>query len=277
MFVIKLRGTDFRSGTVEFEITDQGLVVYPKIPIENVVAKTDFKVRRGFDVKGLDNILDGGIPQGHMVLVSGNTGTGKTMFGMHFLNQGMRHGENVVFVALEEPIEQVKKTALTHGWDFNRAEKEGKMRFVTTGLIDISNDKLLYQIISAVEGIKAKRVVIDSISSLVSATMSEEQVRQFMIQLSRYFKVNGITCIMNYLTSMSFGATRGQLLSGFSTNEIRLSSLIDGIIMLLYVERGQKIKKLLTVLRLRGSQHSKEIFRYEIEKDGIHLGEKYEE
>jgi circadian clock protein KaiC len=277
MFVVKLRGTDFRSGTVEFEITDQGLIVYPKIPAENLFAKTDFCVRKGFGIKGLDDILGGGIPQGHMVLVSGNTGTGKTMFGMHFLRQGMSAGENVVFVALEEPVEQVRKTALAHGWNFNRAEKEGRISFVTTSLIDVSNDKLLYQIVSAVEGINAKRVVVDSVSSLFSATMGEEQVRQFLLQLSGYFKAKGITCIMNYLTSASFGATRGQLLSSFLTNEMRLSSLIDGIIMLLFVERGQKIKKLFNVLKMRGSQHSKEIFSYEIEKAGIKMGEKYEE
>ena len=221
--------------------------------------------------------MGGGIPQGHMVLLSGNTGTGKTMFGMHFLKQGISDGENAVFVTLEEPIEQVKKTALTHGWDFERYEKEGKLGFTTASLIDLSNDKLLYQIISAVEGVNAKRVVIDSVSSLLSATMNEEQVRQFLLQLSRYFKAKGITCIMNYLSLANFGAARGQLLGSLSTSEIRLSSVVDIIIMLLYVERGQKIKKLFNVLKLRGSQHSKEIFSYEIEKDGIKMGEKYEE
>ena len=277
MFVIKLRGTCFRSGIVEFEITDHGLVVYPKIPIGKVAAKTDFQVRKRFGIKGLDDILGGGIPQGHMILFSGNTGTGKTMFGMHFLKQGMNEGENVVFVALEEPIEQVKKTALVHGWDFNRYERAGRISFVAANLIDLSTDKLLYQIISAVEGINAKRVIIDSVSTLLSATMTEEQVRQFLIQLSRYLKAKGITCIMNYLSPANFGATRGQLLSSLLTNEMRLSSVIDGIIMLLFVERGQKIKKLLTVLKLRGSQHSKEIFSFEIEKGGIKMGEKYEE
>jgi circadian clock protein KaiC len=277
MFVIKFRGTGFRSGIVEFEINDQGLIVYPKIPIENLVAKTDFQVRKGFGIKALDDILGGGIPQGHMVMVSGNTGTGKTMFGMHFLKQGISEGESAVFVALEEPIEQVKKTALAHDWDFNRYEKEGRIRFVTTNLIDVSNDKLLYQIRSAVEGINAKRVLIDSVSTLFSATMSEEQVRQFLIQLSGYLKAKGITCMMNYLCPTSFGAVRGQLLSSLMTNEMRLSSMIDGIIMLLFVERGQKIKKLLSVLKLRGSRHSKEIFNYEIIKGGINMGEKYEE
>ena len=277
MFVIKLRGTYFRSGIVEFEITDHGLVVYPKIPIEKVAAKTDFQVRKRFGIKGLDDVLCGGIPQGHMILFSGNTGTGKTMFGMHFLKQGIDDGENGVFVALEEPVEQVKKTALAHGWDFNRKEKEGRISFVSTNLIDISNDKLLYQIISAVEGINAKRVVIDSISTFLSETMSEEQVRQFLIQLSGYFKANGITCIMNHIFPLSFAAERGQLLSSLSNTQMRLSSLTDGLVMLLFVERGQKVKKLINVLKLRGSQHSKEILSYEIEKGGIKMGVKFEE
>jgi len=277
MFVIKLRGTGFRSGIVDYEITDQGLIVYPKIPIEITTAKTDFQIRKGFGIKGLDDILGGGIPQGHMILVSGNTGTGKTMFGMHFLRQGIVEGENTVFVALEEPVDQVKKTALTHGWDLSRYEKEGKIKFVTANLIDISNDKLLYKVINAARNINAKRVVIDSISSLYSATMGDEQVRQFLLQASRDFKANGITCIMNYLASSSFGAARGQLLSSLVTNEMRLSSLLDGIIILLYVERGQKVRKLLSVLKMRGSQHSKEIFSFEIEKGGIKIGEKYEE
>jgi len=277
MFVIKLRGTCFRSGIVEFEITDHGLVVYPKIPIEKVAAKTDFQVRKRFGIKGLDDILGGGIPQGHMILFSGNTGTGKTMFGMHFLKQGIDDGENGVFVALEEPVEQVKKTALAHGWDFNRYEKEGSISFVSTNLIDISNDRLLYQIITAVESINAKRIVIDSVSTFLSETMSEEQVRQFLIQLSGYFKANGVTCIMNHIFPLSFAAERGQLLSSLSTTHMRLSSLTDGIVMLLFVERGQKVKKLINVLKLRGSNHSKEILSYEIEKGGIKMGVKYEE
>jgi circadian clock protein KaiC len=70
---------------------------------------------------------------------------------------------------------------------------------------------------------------------------------------------------------------KGQLLSNLMTNEMRISSMTDGIIMLLYVERGQNVKKMLNVLKLRGSAHSKEVFRYEIAKGGIKMGEKYEE
>jgi circadian clock protein KaiC len=277
IFVKKIRGIGYRSGVVEFEIEENGLNVFPKIPIQRRLAKTDFRSRKAFGIKQLDELLDGGIPQGHSVMVSGNTGTGKTILGMHFLVQGIKEGENAVFMAFEEPIDQVKKTALVHGWDFEQYERQGKLAFVATSLIDISSDKLLYQILNAVNCIGAKRVLIDSISTLMSATMNEEQARQFLIQLNSFLKEKGITCIMNYLCGQSFGAIRGQLLSNLVTNEMRLSSITDGIIMLLYVERGQSVKKMMNILKLRGSAHSKEVFRYSIEKGGIRMGEKYEE
>jgi circadian clock protein KaiC len=277
VYIKKLRGMGYRSGIVEFEILEDGLKVFPKIPVQRLLAKTDFQIRKTFGIEKLDELLGGGIPQGHIVMISGNTGTGKTVLAMQFLVQGIKEGENTLFVALEEPIDQVKRTALEHGWDFEQYEKQGKMAFVSTSLIDISNDKLLYQILNVVNRIGAKRVVIDSISTLMSATMNEEQARQFQIQITSFFKEKGVTCVLNYLCGASFGAVKGQLLSNLMTNEMRISSMTDGIIMLLYVERGQNVKKMLNVLKLRGSAHSKEVFRYEIAKGGIKMGEKYEE
>jgi len=277
IFVRKIRGTDYINGLMEFDITEHGLEVYPKIPIRKRDATTDFSIRKKLGIPLVDKLMDGGIPQGHMVLLSGNTGTGKTMFAMHFLLSGLKDGDNAVFVALEEPVEQLMKTAAGHGWDLESYRKAGRLEFVSTDLIDIRNDRLLYEILNAVNRTNAKRVVIDSVSSLMSATMKEEDVRQFLIQLSGYMKEKGITCIMNYLSGSSFGAVRGQLLSNIMTNDMRLSSLTDGIILLLYVERGQSVKKMLNILKMRGSKHSKEVFRYEIGKGRISIIEKYEE
>ncbi|MCJ7779037.1 MAG: AAA family ATPase [Sedimentisphaerales bacterium] len=277
MYVRKIRGTGFRSGMIEFDITKGGLEVYPKIPIERTISKTDFKIRKKFGIKVLDELLGGGIPQGHMVLISGNTGTGKTIFGMQFAVCGIKHGENVLFVNMEEPREQIEKTALVYGWDFVKYEKQGRLGFVVTNLIDISNDKMLYAIVNAANRLNAKRIVFDSLSTLFSTTMNDEQTRQFFMQLGSFCKAQGITCIMNYINSANFGAVRGQLLSTVLTNEIRFSSFVDGIIVLLYVERGQRVKKLLNILKMRGSQHSKEVYLFDIEKGGIVMGEKYEE
>jgi len=277
MFIKKLRGVGYRSGVVKFDVTNAGLEVFPKIEVNRMVSKTDFKNREKFGLKGIDDALGGGIPQGHMLLISGNTGTGKTLFGMHFIAQGIKEGKRTVCIALEEPIEQVKKTAIEFGFNFTKYEKEGKLVFVSPSLIDISNDKLLYQIVNAVNKIGAKRVMIDSVSSLQSATMSEESVRQFLYQAASFFKTKGIACLMNYLSSTNFGATRGQLLASMDTNIMRLSSIVDGIIVLLYVERAQRVKRIFNILKMRGSWHSTDIFQYAINKDGIDFGKRYEE
>jgi len=275
LIVKKMRGADYKSGKVEFEITNNGMVVYPKIPFDMSLAKTDFKVRRKFGIVGLDEALGGGIPQGHMMLIGGNTGTGKTTLGIHFLIEGLEHGENCVWVALEEPIPQVKKTALEHGWNLEEYEQKGKLKFVTIPLIDISPDKLLYKILNVVNEIKAKRGVVDSISTLESANIDKNKVRGFWIQISAFFKTLGITCVANYLTTGSFGAEKEQLLPSLDTNEMRLSSIIDGIILLRYVEREQSVKKLLNIIKLRGSEHKKDIFEYEVDKEGFKFGGKF--
>jgi circadian clock protein KaiC len=277
MFIRKIRGVGYRSGVVEFEITNGGLEVFPKIVVDRRLSKTNFKKREKFGIKGVDEAIGGGIPQGHMVLISGNAGTGKTLFVMHFIVQGIKDGQSAVYIALEEPIEQIKKTAREFGFDFDKYEKEGKLFFICPNLIDMYKDRVLNDIVIAVNKIGAKRVVIDSISSLKSANTDEESVRQFLIQVSGFFKSKGIACVTNYLSGANFGAAQGQLLASLETSLMRLSSIVDGIIVLLYVERGQRVKRILNILKMRGSWHSNEIFQFEVRKDGIKFGERYEE
>lgn len=275
LFVKKLRGTSFRSGSVEYEITNKGLEVFPKIKIDRSISKTNYNIREEIGIKGIDDAMGGGIPQGHSVLVSGNTGTGKSLLNIHFIVQGIEEGKNAIFVALEEPVEQIEKAAKSFGFHLDKYRKEGKLIFITPSLIDVSIDKLLNDIIVATNKIDAKRVVIDSISSLKSATLNEESVRQFLIQATGFFKTKGITSIMNYLSSVNFGAEKGQLLASMESNMMRLSSIIDGVIILIYVEREQKIKRALFILKMRGSWHSNSIYQYEINNYGIKFGEIY--
>ena len=275
MLVTKMRGVGYRSGYVQFSIGSEGLNVFPKIAIQRGIANTSFEERKRFGISGLDEALDGGVPKGHIVLISGTTGSGKSLSGMQFLEEGIRNGEKAVFVALEEPIQQITKTAEVHGWKLEEHEKRGELRFVTAELIDPVPDELLSKIVEAVEEIGAGRIVFDSISSLMSATMQQEQVRQFLLQLADYIKHRGITGIFSYLMSSNFGADKDQLLGSLETNSMRLSSVVDGVILLQYVERQQRVEKVLNVLKMRGCRHSRDLYQYEIEIGGLRLGEKF--
>ena len=274
--VRKMRGAGYRSGAVQFSIGAEGLRVYPKIAIDRSIAKVDLRRRRHFGIEGFDELLDGGLPHGHVTLISGNTGTGKTTFCMHFIRQGLKAGEPCIYVALEEPSAQLRRAAAAHKWGLERSEREGLLHYLDVPLIDVIPDKVLYDIVDAVKETGARRLVIDSVSSLESATLEADQVRQFLIQLAEFSKSLGLSCLLTYLVPGAFGAGEGQLLGQMQTTDMRLSSVVDSIILLRYVERGQKVKRLLNVLKLRGSRHDNAIYLYTLNQEGVRLGEKYE-
>ena len=271
--VIKMRSIDFRTGAVIFDITSSGISLYPKIPINRSIATTEFKTRLISGIKKLDSLCGGGFPQGHIIMVAGNTGSGKTTFALQFLMAGLEKGENGIYIALEESSSQIKKTALAHGWDLEKYEKSGKLNFINPDLMDINPDKLLYRITNTINKTGAKRVIIDSVSSLESATMNKNKLREFLIQISGFLKTKGTTAMLTYLSEEPFGAGMGQLLGGGPSSELRLSSIVDGIILLRYVERKQGVDKLMHILKMRGSAHDKKIWQFEVDKDGITIGE----
>mgnify|MGYP001559742170 CR=1 FL=1 len=273
--VIKMRGIEFRTGAVIFDINSDGLIIYPKIPIDLKVASTEFKIRLDSGVPKFNQLIGGGYPQGHMVMLVGNTGSGKTTFGIHFLMAGLKKNEPCLYVALEESITQIKKTATGHGLDLEKYEKSGILKFLNPGLIDIYPDRILYDIVNTTKKMKLKRIVFDSTSSLESAAINKNQVREFLLQFAGFCKSFGITCVFTYLSESVFESRSGNLLGGGASTELRLSSIVDGIIMLRYVERGQRVEKLLHVLKLRGSSHDKNIWQYTTEQSGIKIGNKF--
>ena len=276
MRIRKLRGVGFRSGAVDYEITSEGLHFFPKIPVDTRFGGIDFEDRASFGLPAFDEALGGGIPRGYVMLMAGNTGTGKTTIAQQFVQKAIDDGESVVWLAVEEPTQQLIETAKHRGWNFTDAVAQRRLVFVTTELIDIKADRLLYDILNAVDETGASRVVIDSISSLLSGSLSAEGVRDFMLQLSGFAKTQGITILMNYLTADSFSAQRGQLLGSLVTNELRLSSIVDGVVLLRYVEREQGVAKLMNILKLRGSLHSRDILSYELTAAGLELQGKFQ-
>lgn len=274
--VKKMRGIKYRSGPVFFEITSKGVTLYPKIPTYGLTALTDFKTRRKTGVPKLDEMMGGGIPQGHILLVGGNTGSGKSTLGMHFLEEGIKQGEAGLLVSLEESITQIIKTAKEHDWDFDKHLKDKNLFSVSADFIDIYPDKLLYEIVRAVEENGIKRVVIDSISSMESSAFARDYVRDFLLQLTAFFKSKGINCLATYLTNEMFGADARQSVGNTMSSELELSAIVDGIVLMRYIERAQEVHKLVSVLKMRGSDHEKGIYEFRIGKAGLIVGGQFE-
>ncbi|KXA98016.1 hypothetical protein AKJ39_02645 [candidate division MSBL1 archaeon SCGC-AAA259J03] len=221
----------------------------------------------------MDEMLSGGFPEGHIVLLSGNTGTGKTTFGMQFLVEGMKRDEPALFVNLEEPTPQVKKTAEAHNWDFEDYEKRGLLRFVTPNLVDTYPDRFLHKVKNAADETNADRMVIDSVSSIPSAEMDVNDLRELFVELNSILKARGITCIATHLARPMFSENPSSIFGPTRASNSRLSSLTDGIILLRYIEKENEINKTINVLKMRGSKHSKKIREFDITEEGVEIGE----
>jgi len=273
--IIKLRGVSYKSGRLEFAIGPGGIQTYAKIPVDFNVARTNFDIRKSVGDPALDAMIEGGVPEGHTVLISGNTGTGKSTLGFQFIQEGLKQGENGLIVALEESRDQILRVCRSHGWNLEPALKQKRLSIANPDLVEFSTERLVNMIFQGVMEVQAKRVLLDSVSTIKGLTKGQD-ISNLLILISRFFKNLGITSMVTYLNPSSFGSSKDQLLGELMTSTDRLSSAVDGIFLMNYVERGQKVRRLFNVLKMRGSDHSKDIFKYEITGKGFQLSDKYE-
>ncbi len=115
-------------------------------------------------IQGFDSLVEGGLPKGSSVLITGPPGSGKSIFSMQYLYNGAMKGENGIYVYMDSGLNLLKEQAKQFGWDFDKLEKDGKITFVHAPLTKRRFD-LFYGIEDAVKKIDAKRLVFDSLPS----------------------------------------------------------------------------------------------------------------
>lgn len=260
--ILKFRGTDHQKGEFPFTIVeDAGIVVIPLSSIQLRQKSSDVRISSGDE--DLDRMCGGGFFRDSVILVSGATGTGKTLTVTQFLAGGAAVGERCLLLAFEESRDQLFRNARGWGMDFERMEQEGLLRVVcdypeVTGLED-----WLIRIKAIIEEFEPRRVALDSLSALERGG-SIKAFREFVIGISSFIKHKEITGL--------FTSTTPALMGGTSITETHISTLTDSIILLRYVEAFGEMKRGLTVLKMRGSTHDKDIREFRIDHEGMHLG-----
>jgi circadian clock protein KaiC len=267
----KLRGQNYRSGSAVFEITGNGIIVYSKIPSHMDSLPTLFTSRIKSGSEKLDDMLEGGVPVGHVIILAGNTGTGKTTLGLQFLEQGVKDGEHVLAVSIEESVQQFFKTSEKYGWDLKGQVENGQASIIRPDLLDLNPNRTLHEMMNIMKEKQVKRLFFDSVSSLESAQNNKDSVREFLIQLSMLVKSMGATVFLTYLLDNQNNTSGDNLLLGGKSNELRLSSIADGLIILKYTEEDKQVVKYINVLKMRGTNHDRTIRKYEITDSGIDI------
>ena len=263
--VLKMRGAMHHKGDVPFTVVPgRGMVVLPVREPEQEANLTDERMTTG-DAE-LDAMCGGGFFRGSCTLVTGPTGTGKTLLATEFLASGAENGERVALFAFEETREQVLRNARGWGHDLERHERDGRLLIQSLYPEVASLDDHLVEIKDVVGRFEPTRIVIDSLSAL-ERLGSPTAYREFVIGLTSFVKETGIASLVT--------ASAPDLMGGASVTESHISGLIDVIILLRYAEVDSSVRRALTVLKMRGSRHDSTIREFTIDDSGLHLGDRF--
>jgi len=260
--ILKFRGTDHQKGEFPFTITaDRGIVVIPLSAIKLRQKSSDVRITSGS--ADLDAMCGGGFFRDSIILVSGATGTGKTLTVTQFLKGGAINGERSLLLAFEESREQLFRNARGWGVDFDAMERDGVLRVVCDYPEIAGLEDWLVSIQAIVQEFKPHRVALDSLSAL-ERVGTPKAFREFVIGITSFIKQQEITGL--------FTSTTPSLMGGDSITETHISTLTDSIVLLRYVEMFGEMKRGMTVLKMRGSVHDKAIHEFTIDQTGMHLG-----
>ncbi len=263
--ILKMRGAMHHKGEVSFTILPgQGLLVLPMVRMHTGEVGEPHRVSIGST--GIDAMLDGGVFSGSSMIVSGPTGTGKTLLATQFVAAAAAVGERALLLAFEESHDQVLRSARGWGHDFAQLETDGLLH-VAAAYPDVASlDDHLVEIEALVRRHRPARVAIDSLTAL-ERLGSLDAFREFAARLTATLKAAGVTTLMT--------ASAPTLLGGSSVTESHVSALTDGILLLRYVEVDGEVKRAITVLKIRGTQHDSAIREYTITDHGAVVGERF--
>lgn len=263
--ILKFRGTDHQKGEYPFTIVPgTGIVTIPLSAIELKQRSSSVRVTSGSEE--LDAMCSGGFFRDSIILVSGATGTGKTLMATEFMKGGTNNGERALLFAFEESREQLVRNATGWGIGFEESEHNGLLRIECTYPEVAGLEDHLIRMKEVINEFKPNRVAVDSLSALERVS-TMKGFREFIIGLTSFIKHQEIAGL--------FTSTSTSLIGGSSITEGHISTITDSIILLRYVETFGEMRRGITVLKMRGSKHDKDIRELSIDETGMHIKEPF--
>lgn len=264
MEILKFRGTDHQKGEHPFSIVSDGGIVGVPLSTAQLNHRSS-QVRVSCGTSRLDTMCGGGFFRDSIVLISGATGTGKTLMATTFIG-GTAENERSLFFAFEESRDQLFRNAEGWGVDFEKMESDGLMKVVCVYPETMGLDQHLIAMKKVISEFKPTRIAVDSLSALERGA-SVKCFREFVIGLTSFVKQQEIAGVFTSVTP--------SLMGGSSVTEAHVSTITDTIILLRYVELFGEISRGVAVLKMRGSIHEKEIREFSIDDKGMTVGKPF--
>ena len=251
--IVKSRGHDFQMGRHSFRIVDgQGIEVYrrvqaPRPPSRDRAAAFDPSTRVSTGVPGLDALVNGGYFLGSTTVLAGMSGVGKTVMGLHYIAEGAHRDERSLLLSLDEQVPQLLRNASSIGIDLQKEIDRGVVRMYYDPPQEIEVDYHFHKIERIVEAFKPRRVVIDSLSTYGSSLGTQGRLfRDFFHALVALMKEHQVAAVYNHENPEMLGMS--SMMGDFA-----MSSLVDNILLLNFIELGDTLRLGLTVGKMRAN------------------------
>ena len=214
-------------------------------------------------IEGLDRMIQGGIPRRHLIVSIGSAGTGKTTFGLQFLNHGLETGENCVFITLEQSHAAIMDTANDRDWQFDKYERNDQLAVIDLDPVEMANslDNIRGELPGLIEDFDADRLVLDSVSLLEMMYDDPAKRRTEVFDFTRSLKAAGVTTMLTSEASED---------NPYASRYGVIEYLTDAVFVLQYVRSETRETRLaVEIQKIRNANHSRETKPYEITMDGI--------
>jgi circadian clock protein KaiC len=264
MEIMKMRGQATLPGLHTFRISGAGIKVFAPVSpalVTEAISPWPIRDRVHMGVPGLDEMMGGGLPRGYSLLIAGPSGSGKSIMASAFLAEGAQSGETGVIAAFEQ------RASRSRGRVIDELIANGRIGVIDTRAADLSVNEIATLIVAEVQRLKASRVVIDSLSGfeLALAPTFREDFRESMARMMAVLASTGATVVMTSELEDRYADLR---FSPYGT-----AFLTDAIIVQRYIEVESHLRRMLAVVKVRASTHSDALRLYEIDGDGIKIGE----
>jgi KaiC domain protein len=209
-------------------------------------------------------MLQGGLPENHIVVVMGSFGTGKTTFGLQFLLEGLRNNEPCIFISLEEDKESITKNAFSFGWDLTEALDKKKLGLFKLEPSDAKSTitRIKSELPKFVKSFGAKRVVVDSVSLLNMMFSDDNDRRSNLFNLCQLLRSTGATTLLTAEVKDDNPRSSRDGLAEYTA---------DGVLLLQSDENreGGEVQLTIRILKMRRTAHSRRVKPYSITDKGI--------
>jgi circadian clock protein KaiC len=251
--VLKMRGTSINREPHVCTIRKNGMILYPKQGLRLTYAASEERIFSG--IPGLDERIGSGFIKDTTTAIIGTSGTGKSTFAFQYIAEGVRKGEPGLFYSLEENADGIRMMAKGYGYNITELENNG-LAILLGSVEDDNPDALIANLAAEIKRTKAKRLVIDSLSAFESKYKNDMYI--IARRLISLVQEHQLTAVITILTTQK---------SGFELSGLGLTSLLQNIILLRFVEIQGRMKRILAILKMRGTEHDESILEFRISSE----------